>query len=539
MNRLGLLMLLVVCANPAFADTCDAPDANAPYELVFEDNFDGDSLDRNKWNTEFLWGPGVVINNELQYYVNEGQFDYNPFVFNDGVMSIEAIKTPFDRTQLYLTRSIYSATSAELLWRVPKGAVSYDVYRDNEFQATVNGGSYFEPQIREGIDYAYEVVARDDAGNVIVSAQLTINTADRPVSLPRRPFALELDRKIYSGESFELVWRTPNRAARFEIHRDDELQAELIGSDFNSLYEEGVEEGQSYEYLVKAFDRCDELIIEDTVIVNTGDGVTPNEVSDRLVIESSIYSKTSGEISWNSVAGAVSYDIYDNGEFLENTSSRSVFVENFVAGIDRKFRVVAFDVDGSVVDETTRVVNTADNSFARNRQQFLSGIITSYDAFKFRYGLVEMRAKMPAGKGLWSAFWLLNAYYHDAQPEDPEIDIIEAIGDQTTTGNYAYHFQQDLDGDSINEHRETVELRSTISDFSADFHVYAVDWSPGVIVWLIDDVEVARVEDENVSSEQMYLLMNLAVGGNFPGDPDETTSYPARMEIDYVRVYQR
>ena len=104
-------------SNSAIADTCKAYDPAGEYKLVFEDNFDGNELDRNKWDAEFLWGPGVVINNERQYYVNEDQFGYNPFKMGDGMLSIEAIKSPFDRTLLYLTSSIYSATSAELLWR--------------------------------------------------------------------------------------------------------------------------------------------------------------------------------------------------------------------------------------------------------------------------------------------------------------------------------------------------------------------------------------------------------------------------------------
>ena len=129
----------LLIASAAHADTCNVEDVNAEYELVFEDNFDGDSLDRGKWDTEFLWGPGVVINNEQQYYVNNNQFGYDPFKVGGGQLSIEAIKTPFDRSLLYLTSSIYSPTSLEILWRVPEGAVSYEIYRDGVFQAVAQG----------------------------------------------------------------------------------------------------------------------------------------------------------------------------------------------------------------------------------------------------------------------------------------------------------------------------------------------------------------------------------------------------------------
>ena len=133
---------------------------------------------------------------------------------------------------------------------------------------------------------------------------------------------------------------------------------------------------------------------------------------------------------------------------------------------------------------------------------------------------------------MWSAFWLLNGYYNEDQPEDPEIDIIEAIGDQVTTANHAYHVQTP-------NGLVTREFQAPIADFSADFHTYGVDWSPGRIIYYLDGQETYRIEGDEVSSEQMYLLANLAIGGDFPGPPDETTVFPATFELDYIRVWQR
>ena len=82
----AILGAALLVSAPALADTCTPDRPDGEYQLVFEDNFDGMELDRNKWNAEFLWGPGVVINNELQYYVNENQFDYNPFRLADGTL---------------------------------------------------------------------------------------------------------------------------------------------------------------------------------------------------------------------------------------------------------------------------------------------------------------------------------------------------------------------------------------------------------------------------------------------------------------------
>lgn len=537
--KLFIVSFFLVLSNSASADTCDVEDVNAEYQLVFEDNFDGSALDRNKWDTEYLWGPSVVINRERQYYVNDNQFGYDPFKVGEGILSIEAIKTPFDRTQLYLTSSIYSATSAELLWRVPAAAASYEIYRNGEYQATVTGGSYFEPQIREGIDYAYEVIALDASGNKIVSAQLTINTSNRYIPSPRKPFSLELDYKVYSRGKAELFWSPPNRAGRFELTRNGEPYRTLDGPSYTGLYESDLNPDVEYVYGVNAYDRCGELILGEQVSFtpNEKQNLTSNAV-ERLVIAVAQYSKSTAEISWNAVANAASYDIYQDDVFVKNTDGRSVFMNDLVPGVDRRFRVVVLDADGNAIDETGRVINTADNSYALNRQAYLSGVITSYNSFRFLYGRVEMRARMPAGKGLWSAFWLLNAYYNQDQPEDPEIDIIEAIGDKTTTAHQAYHYKSDPDGDGVYT-TKSVENQSFIADFSADFHTYSVEWSKDLLVWFVDGVEVKRIEGDAVSNEQMYIIANLAVGGWFPGPADETTPFPAKYEIDYIRVYQR
>lgn len=530
----------VIFASQASADTCNVEDTSAEYKLVFEDNFDGGSLDRGKWDTEFLWGPGVIINNEQQYYVNDNQFGYNPFNVGGGKLSIEAIKAPFAQDELYLTSSIYSPTSLELLWRKPAAAVSYDVYRDGVFQAKVTGGSYFEPQVRDGIDYAYEVVARDDAGNSIVVAQLTINTADRAPTYPDQAFGLNLDYQVYAPGVAELSWEAPNRTGRYDVELNGEVVETLQGADYKSLYLPDLDANKTYNYKISAYDRCNEFIIAQEVTFTPNEKRTPPSAGvERLVIAVDEYSKSTAEISWSAVANAASYDIYQDGVFTENTDARSVFMDDLVPGVDRRFRVVVLDRDGNIVDETGRVINTADNSFALNRQPYLSGIITSYNSFRFLYGRVEMRAKMPAGKGLWSAFWLLNAYYKQDQPADPEIDIIEAIGDNTTTANQAYHYMTDDDGDGFFKDRKSVEGRSYINDFSADFHTYSVEWSKGSLVYFVDGVEVKRIEGDLVSDEQMYIIANLAVGGWFPGPADETTPFPAKFEIDYIRVYQR
>lgn len=145
--------------------------------------------------------------------------------------------------------------------------------------------------------------------------------------------------------------------------------------------------------------------------------------------------------------------------------------------------------------------------------------------FAFLYGRAEMRARVPAGAGLWSAFWLL--------PEDkasrPEIDVMEILGDSPDVVRMHYHY---LDGDA---ERDPGRNWSG-PDSSGDWHTYAIDWLPGVLVWLVDGEEVWRIEGEEVPDEPMYLIANLAVGGDWPGPPDESTRFPAALEIDSITV---
>lgn len=158
---------------------------------------------------------------------------------------------------------------------------------------------------------------------------------------------------------------------------------------------------------------------------------------------------------------------------------------------------------------------------------YTSGIITSYNRFHFQYGYAEIRAKLPAGQGYWPAFWLLPV----TTEWPPEIDVFEALGHETDTIYMTHHWAQ---APNSSQSAQGIYVGP---DFADDFHTFAVDWSPGQIIWYIDDVERFR-STQNVPAEPMYLLANLAVGGEWPGNPDETTPFPGYFDIDYIRVYQ-
>ena len=169
---------------------------------------------------------------------------------------------------------------------------------------------------------------------------------------------------------------------------------------------------------------------------------------------------------------------------------------------------------------------------------YTSGMVTTGRArenhrlrprFAFTYGRVVARMKAPAGQGLWSAFWLLPL----SQASRPEIDIVEVLGHQPRRLHAHYHYV--VNGQNEDRGRNWVG-----ADASRRWHVYAVDWSPRRILWSVDGHVVWRfTQRDAIPHEPMYLLLNLAVGGDWPGDPSASTPFPSAVDVDYVHVWQR
>ena len=148
-------------------------------------------------------------------------------------------------------------------------------------------------------------------------------------------------------------------------------------------------------------------------------------------------------------------------------------------------------------------------------------------------GYAEMRAKIPLGRGLWPAFWLLNGYYVGQQPE---IDILEVLGQSP---HQAFHTFHRLGENGLQESDQGVTDNGNPSIGYADgFHTYGVRWRRGKIDWYIDGEGVHTYEGTDVPYQLMYVIANLAVGGDWPGSPDSATVFPASLDIDYIRVYQ-
>ncbi len=146
--------------------------------------------------------------------------------------------------------------------------------------------------------------------------------------------------------------------------------------------------------------------------------------------------------------------------------------------------------------------------------------------FAFQYGRAAMRARVPRGRGLWSAFWLLPA----SRESKPEIDVMEVLGHRPRTVEMYLHYR--------NAEGEARRLGREWTGIEPGWHEFAVDWQPGRLTWLVDGIARWRVSGEAVPDEPMYLMANLAVGGDWPGPPSEDTRFPATLAIDWVKAWR-
>jgi beta-glucanase (GH16 family) len=168
--------------------------------------------------------------------------------------------------------------------------------------------------------------------------------------------------------------------------------------------------------------------------------------------------------------------------------------------------------------------------------KYTSGLITTQFSFSQMYGYFEVRAKLPKGKGLWPAFWLLPA----DKSWPPEIDIFEAFGAPNPIGEGGVTYIRNASHALIRD-ESCGEWHNVEVDITKDFHVYGVDWQPTHITYYFDDRPYSTCKPNSAANKPFFILINLAIGGegSWPGMPDESNIWPVYMQIDYVRAYQR
>lgn len=170
---------------------------------------------------------------------------------------------------------------------------------------------------------------------------------------------------------------------------------------------------------------------------------------------------------------------------------------------------------------------------------YTSARIVSKGKYEKQYGRVEARIKLPWGKGLWPAFWMLGADSDTVSwPQCGEIDIMEYIGSNPTTVFGTLHGPGYSGGEAI-----TKKYSLSNDRFDNDFHIFGIEWGKDYVNFYVDDVLYNQITPKDVKGEWVYnkpfyIILNLAVGGVYPGQPNSETVFPQTMLVDYVRIYE-
>lgn len=222
--------------------------------------------------------------------------------------------------------------------------------------------------------------------------------------------------------------------------------------------------------------------------------------------------------------------------WYEGTSGSPLGVNPFSLQ-DGKLHISADTISPSVL---SGLPTTDGDETVHDKIGYTSGLLTTQNLVAVKYGRFEMRAQMPSGRGMWPALWLLPS----TPGWPPEIDILESHGHLNDKYHVAAHLtQDDLDAgfSPVGGWVDTdVEVPGQAVDITAGFHDYSLDWGADEIIWYFDGVEVGRMDTPPSMRQEMYLLVNLAVGGpdSWPGVPTPTTPFPQELIVDYIRITQ-
>jgi len=549
------------------------------YDLVFSDEFNGTAVDSTKWNSGLLWGPYVTINNEEQVYIDKlgmhSNHAYNPFEMTGSSLKITAteVSSTYQAPEMpaaddpvwneyleYRPGEDYDPASVNYLSGI---LTSYE-----SFQFT---RGYVEARVKfpagQGLWPAFWLLNAyyvEDSPEIDIVEFLGQNTSETYHTY--HYFDIENDWAKISTPTFEVD--NPTATSQFHTYGVSWEAGQII------WYVDGIERhrvtAEDYEISKQSM-----YVLLNMAVGGTWPG-SPDASTNfpaeyeidyvrayqkkpiapitQAVLQDEYQLMFSDEFSGTSLDPTKWNTAFLWGPYLPINNEEQYYVDSLGSDSDKSYS--PFDVSAGTlkinaekasenpgtVAQTLPGINdpiwTDYSSYQRNLDYtppaYTSGLITSYDAFKFVNGYAEARAKIPAGDGLWPAFWLLNGYYVGPQPE---IDVVEFRGENPVNAVHSYHYSNNI-GEAVSTSDSTDSSNPPLG-YADDFHTYAVSWEPGEIVWYIDGAPVHTVTDENVSTQLMYVLANLAVGGDFNTVATDPSAIPAAFELDYVRVYQR
>jgi beta-glucanase (GH16 family) len=201
-----------------------------------------------------------------------------------------------------------------------------------------------------------------------------------------------------------------------------------------------------------------------------------------------------------------------------------------------------YRAENAYLREGLLVIEAREESFAG--RDYTSARLTTQDKFEFTYGRVDIRAALPTGQGIWPALWMLGANFPEVGwPQSGEIDIVELLGQEDDRVYGTVHWQNEGNKAQYPNTGSGGKKLNGGENYHGQYHVFSLVWQETQLEWLVDGVSYLKfdiTDNANLAAfrKSFFLIFNVAVGGNWPGSPDQSTRLPQRMLVDYVRVYQ-
>lgn len=192
------------------------------------------------------------------------------------------------------------------------------------------------------------------------------------------------------------------------------------------------------------------------------------------------------------------------------------------------------------------IIKAKHESQKHGKNQYTSARLNTAGKHAWKYGKFSAKIKLPEGQGIWPAFWMLGANIDENGGDTPwpqcgEIDILELYGSKDDAAIEVNAHFADSTGSHAYMGAETFTLKQ--GKFSDDFHVFDLEWTKESLKWFVDGNQIASfsIEEPYLSEfhKEFFILLNVAVGGTFAGRPDDTTKFPQKMYVDWIRVYQK
>ena len=288
-----------------------------------------------------------------------------------------------------------------------------------------------------------------------------------------------------------------------------------------------------------------------TACEGSGNGAPESSVQESATEETEVTESLPTDVSEEEVEAPegfhlVWHDEFNGTELNEEDWNREEHPAGWVNNELQEYvpsAEYAYVKDGELIIQPTKIEDENGNV------SYVSGRVNTQNKHDIKYGYVEARIKFPQGKGYLPAFWMMpqDEDYYGQWPKCGEIDIAEVLGNSTNTNYGTIHY-----GEPHFQNQGIYTLAS--GDFANEYHIFAIEWEPGLIKWFVDGEQYfetndwfSKWPDEEEKpypapfDQPFHVILNVAVGGDWPGDPDETTPFDEKgaMKVDYVRMFQK